>query len=153
LNDAAAEAMSYTRIFKGATRCVALMIVTAASTERTSALRDLAATQDSPLGDWRGMSVCQVKPSGCRDEDSLYHIRTVGTKGGELQLRAEKIVDGKPVTLGTSPCAQSAPGQLECRISESATLSFDVRGNVMEGVFKIGDGTVWRKLTLRRVPQ
>jgi hypothetical protein len=25
----------------------------------------------SPIGDWRGLSACQVKPSGCRDEDSL----------------------------------------------------------------------------------
>jgi hypothetical protein len=123
------------------------------SPKPANALRDLTATADSPEGDWRGMSVCQVKPSGCRDEDSLYHFRTVFAKGGEFLLQADKIVDGKPVTMGTSPCTQNASGQLVCRVSESATLSFDVRGTEMEGVFKMENGTVWRKLRLNRVPQ
>jgi hypothetical protein len=145
--------MSYSGIAKRTIRCLAVMIAVAGfSTEHASALRDQAASQDSPLGDWRGMSVCQVRPSGCRDEDSLYHFRTGDAKGGDLQLRAEKIVDGQPVTLGTRPCSRSVSGQLECRISESAMLLFDVRGSLMKGVFKMSDGTVWRRLSLQRVP-
>jgi len=129
-------------------RCIAVAVaIVGVQPARPSDVQ--TAPHDSPLGDWRGMSVCQVKPSGCRDEDSLYHFTLAGS---EIQLRADKIVDDKTVTMGTSSCVRSAAARLECRVSESATLSFDVRGDVMDGVFKVKDGTVWRKLTLHRVP-
>jgi hypothetical protein len=146
--------MSHGVIVKRTTGCLALLIALGGfSPKRASALLDATDIQDSPLGEWRGMSVCQVKPSGCHDEDSLYRFRTVGRRDGEFELQADKIVDGKPVTMGTSPCTHNASGQLICRVSESATLSFDVRGNEMQGVFKMRNGTIWRKLTLKRVPQ
>ncbi len=105
----------------------------------------------SPVGDWRGMSICQVKPSGCHDEDSLYHIKA-GAKAGAFELQADKIVEGKAVTMGTGPCSYDAAGQLVCPIAESgATLIFQVRGNAMDGVMKMRNGTIWRKLTLKRV--
>jgi len=137
--------MPYIRIVA---RCIAVAVAIV-GVQPASASDVQTAPHDASLGDWRGMSVCQVKPSGCRDEDSLYHFTLAGS---EIQLRADKIVDGKAVTMGTSPCVRRAAGPLECRVSESATLSFDVHGDVMDGVFKMKDGTVWRKLTLRRAP-
>lgn len=110
--------------------------------------------RDSPLGDWRGMSVCQVKPSGCQDEDSLYHFKKLASKPGAFELQADKIVDGKPVTMGTGPCEYDASGSLVCTIPGSpATLAFEVRGDDMQGTMKMADGTVWRKLTLKKVKE
>jgi hypothetical protein len=98
------------------------------------------------------MSVCQVKPSACNDEDSLYHVRPLGTKPDAYELQADKIVSGKPVTMGTSPCNYDATkNELVCPISERATLRFEVRGDEMQGTMKMQDGTIWRKISLKRV--
>src|SRR5215470_17161761 len=84
---------------------------------------DTAPKRDSPVGDWRGMSICQVKPSGCHDEDSLYHFKKLA-KPGTFELQADKIVDGKPVTMGTGPCEYDPSDQLVCTISgSSATMA------------------------------
>ena len=107
---------------------------------------------DSPIGNWRGMSVCQVKPSGCNDEDSLYHFKAIAGKPDEFELQADKIVDGKPITMGTGPCSYNAKGQLACPIAESgAILIFEVKGNEMSGTMTLANGTLWRKLTLKKV--
>ena len=109
--------------------------------------------RDSPVGDWRGMSICQVKPSACHDEDSLYHFKKLA-KPGTFELQADKIVDGKPITMGTGPCEYDPSGQLVCTIpGASATLSFDVRGDDKQGAMKLPDGTLWRKITLKKVRQ
>jgi len=117
-----------------------------------NAQSNASSKHDSPVGDWRGMSICQVKPSACHDEDSLYHFKKLA-KPGTFELQADKIVDGKPVTMGIGPCEYDASGQLACTIpGASATLAFDVHGDDMQGTMKLPDGTLWRKITLKRVP-
>jgi hypothetical protein len=108
--------------------------------------------QSTPAGDWRGMSICQVKPSACNDEDSLYHFRPVANRKDAFELQADKIVDGKPVTMGNLSCSFNGSGQLSCPVAGSgASLVFEVKGAEMEGTMKLQDGTLWRKLTLKRV--
>src|SRR5215813_10957309 len=68
-------------------------------------------------GDWRGDSICQVRESACHDEDSLYHFTKVPGKPGAYSLQADKIVDGKPETMGVLDCSYDAKGKaLECFI-------------------------------------
>ena len=109
------------------------------------------AKEASPVGDWRGMSVCQVRPSACHDEDSLYHVRSVAGKDGAFELQADKIVEGRPVTMGTSPCTVGSDRRLVCTVTKGTTLVFDVSSDEMRGSMKMADGTVWRKITLKRV--
>lgn len=108
---------------------------------------------DSPAGDWRGMSICQVKPSGCHDEDSLYHVRPTETTPGKFELQADKIVDGEPVTMGTGPCSyDAAKSELSCPIAQNgALMRFRLHGDEMLGTMTLADGTTWRKITLKRV--
>jgi hypothetical protein len=108
--------------------------------------------QTTPAGDWRGMSICQVKPSACNDEDSLYHFRPVANRTDAFELQADKIVDGKPVTMGNLSCSYNNSGQLSCPLPENgASLQFEFKGNALQGTMKLRDGTLWRKLTLKRV--
>jgi hypothetical protein len=126
---------------------------TAFTVAGASAQSNASSKRDSPVGDWRGMSICQVKPSGCHDEDSLYHFKKL-FKPGTFELQADKIVDGKPITMGTTPCEYDPSDQLVCTISgSSATMAFDVRGDDMQGTMKLADGTLWRKITLKKVPK
>ena len=105
------------------------------------------------VGDWHGDSICQVKQSACRDEESLYHFSACPGKPGKLMLQADKIVDGKPVTMGGPDCiCDLRDHSIQCRIP-AGTLQLDVSSDLMLGNLKLQDGTLWRKLTLRRVKQ
>jgi len=108
---------------------------------------------DSALvGDWRGDSVCVVRESACRDEDSLYHIIQVPEKPGRFSLRADKIIGGKPVTMGTSDCSYDAKEHtLECTIPTGSTLRFALEGTTLRGSMTLANKTLWRKITLKKV--
>lgn len=102
-------------------------------------------------GDWRGPSTCVVKPSGCQDEDSLYHITVIADRPGRFSLKGDKMVAGKPVTMGTVECGYDAGHKLlTCNFAHQL-LEFAVQGNQMTGTMKLEDGTVWRKLSLKKV--
>ena len=103
-------------------------------------------------GDWRGDSTCVVRESACRDEDSLYHVTPVPEKAGRFLLKADKIVDGKPITMGTSECEyDSKQHVLECRISTGSVLRFTIDGHSMQGTMTLADKRLWRKITLKKV--
>src|SRR5258708_16853571 len=80
-------------------------------------------SESAMTGDWRGESVCQVRESGCHDEDSLYHISKIAEKPHWYSLRADKIVEGKPVTMGTSECSYDAKKHaLACELPRAVLL-------------------------------
>src|ERR1700720_2997405 len=67
------------------------------------------------LGDWRGQSICVVGKSPCHDEDLLYQVTMLPGKLGWFSMKLDRIVDGKPVTMGTMECAfNSAQRALSC---------------------------------------
>jgi hypothetical protein len=104
------------------------------------------------IGDWRGDSICVVRESACHDEDSLYHITQVPEKAGRFSLKADKIVGGKPVTMGTSECSYDAKEHiLECTIPTGSSLRFTVGGNTLRGTMTLADKTLWRKITLKKL--
>jgi hypothetical protein len=111
-----------------------------------------AAGDEAVSGDWRGPSTCQVRPSACNDEDSLYHFTRMEKKSGWYSLLADKIVDGKPVTMGPPLDCSYAAAQhsLECKFPKGV-LEFVVQGKTMQGTMKLTDGTLWRKLSLKKV--
>ena len=67
--------------------------------------QQVPADDSSPLGDWSGESVFVVRDSACRDEDSLYHVAKLAGKPGWFSMKLDKIVDGKPVTMGAVSAA------------------------------------------------
>lgn len=103
------------------------------------------------VGDWRGESSCVVKPSGCRDEDSLYHFSRHEGKPGWFSLKGDKIVDGKPITMGTMDCSSDRGARtLQCQLP-SGSIRFELKGDRMEGTMTLQDGTFWRRLSLGKV--
>jgi len=104
------------------------------------------------IGDWRGDSICVVRESACHDEDSLYHITQVPEKAGRFSLKADKIVGGKAITMGTSECSYDAKERVwECAIPTGSSLRFTVEGNTLQGTMTLADKTLWRKITLKKV--
>jgi hypothetical protein len=139
------------RAVVGLAICLTTMLPLASSARSQTAPKSKSGSDDAPVGDWRGDSTCQVKPSACHDEDSLYHFSRLEKKPGWLSLKADKIVDGVPVTMGTMECSYDREKHsLECSLPK-AVLQFEVRGNLMQGTMKLLDGTLWRKLSLKKV--
>jgi len=102
-------------------------------------------------GDWRGSSVCQVRESACRDEDSLYHLARIAEKPNRFSVNGEKIVDGKATSMGAVECSyDAAKSVLTCDLPRGV-LRFTIEGNKMEGTMTLPDGTLWRKLSLTKV--
>lgn len=107
---------------------------------------------NTPIGAWRGESKCMVTPSACRDEDSLYRIAAVADADTKLTLTADKIVDGKEVDMGASECSFSPDTHvLNCPLPNGSVVRFELKGDSLNGTMTLANGTVWRKIALRRI--
>src|SRR6266478_5749320 len=58
---------------------------------------------DSPVGVWRGESLCKGDSPACKDEKVVYYIEAIADKPDSMFIRADKIVDGKAITMGSGP--------------------------------------------------
>jgi hypothetical protein len=108
------------------------------------------AAERSPVaGDWRGSSICLVKPSACHDEEALYHVRAAAD--GNLSMQADKIVNGKPEEMGTSDCSFDAKNNfLHCWF-ERGYVDLGLEGDQLNGAMFLNDKTRWREIKLKRV--
>jgi hypothetical protein len=105
----------------------------------------------TPVGTWRGTSVCLVRPSPCNDEIVVYRI-THMKAADSLALDARKIVRGEEQEMGVLTCRLMSPnGQLACRIPQ-AVWHFSVRGDSLVGELRLGDNTRYRDVRAIRAP-
>jgi hypothetical protein len=102
------------------------------------------------VGDWRGDSICVVRESACHDEDSLYHVARLAEKPGWFSMKLDKIVDGKPVTMGRQECSFDSGKQILLCEFARGVMRFTLQGNKMEGSMTLTDGTLWRKISLKK---
>ncbi|HEX7287794.1 MAG TPA: hypothetical protein VF532_16520 [Candidatus Angelobacter sp.] len=109
------------------------------------------ANKPAVVGDWHGTSLCLVKPSACHDEEALYHVKTAPEKPGGLAMQADKIVDGKPESMGDADCSfDAAKKLLHCDLGRS-TIELTLEGDRLEGAMFLRDKTRWREIKLTRV--
>jgi hypothetical protein len=104
---------------------------------------------DGLAGDWTGESICTVHPSPCHDEQVIYHI-TEPDSAGKLQINADKIVDGKPESMGTLDCTfDKERSVIACPMSQGL-WEFTVNGQTMNGTLKSPDGKLYRKVSVKK---
>src|ERR1043166_4409519 len=99
-------------------RCIVFL---AAIASPCFSAQDAGHSDSNLLGDWRGSSVCQVRESSCRDEDSLYHFARIPEKPNRFSMKGDKIIDGKAISMGTVECRyDSARSELSapCELSD-----------------------------------
>jgi hypothetical protein len=102
------------------------------------------------LGDWRGESVCQVRPSSCNDEKALYHISRSPDDSFRFVMRMDKIVDGKPVTMGTLDYKYDKEKGTLVHEDARGIWKFTVKGNKMEGTLTLPTGVLYRRISLTK---
>ena len=117
-----------------------------------SAALQLMFAQGRPAiaGIWRGQSSCTQKDSACREKAVVYQFSPLQGKPGSFSVSADKIVDGKAVNMGTLEFQYVVDEQvLECRYAQGVwRLSVD--GEKMDGTLTRPDGSVFRRLLLRK---
>jgi hypothetical protein len=101
-------------------------------------------------GTWRGESVCTTNAPACRNESVVYYVEDIPDRPDFVIIKADKIVNGKPITMGTSEWQHvRAQHTLEWRTPEQVWL-LKVIGNRIEGTLIRADKAVFRKITLEK---
>jgi len=105
----------------------------------------------TPVGTWRGTSVCLVRPSACNDETVVYRI-TPMKAADSLAVDARKIVHGEEQAMGPLGCRWAPPsGQLTCTLPQGV-WQFRVRNDSLTGELRLLDNTRFREVRTIRAP-
>ena len=103
----------------------------------------------TPVGIWRGTSVCLVRQSACKDEFVVYRI-TKTNAADSVMLDAGKIVRGEEQDMGALACQIASPaGSLTCVIPQG-TWHFRVRADSLVGELRLPDNTKFRDVRASR---
>lgn len=116
--------------------------------QNTSAKGGVENAQPRIAGVWRGHSECSVKNSACHDEVNVYRFSRIAGQANAFSVTASKIVDDKEVVMGSSECKYDEKKRvLEC---EKPSVQLAVEGERMEGALRLADGTVYRRIYLKK---
>lgn len=124
------------------------MLLAGAANAQSPARQSAAVT---PVGVWRGTSVCLVRPSACHDEIVVYRI-THTSNADSLTMDARKIVRGEEQDMGILTCSfTSSDGRLTCTMPQG-TWQFHVRKDSLVGELRLPDNTKFRDVRTVRAP-
>lgn len=105
----------------------------------------------TPVGTWRGTSVCLVRLSACNDEIVVYRIAHTNA-ADSLTVDARKIVRGDEQRMGVLTCRFTSPkGPLTCALPRG-TWRFRVRNDSLVGELRLADNTKFRDVRAVRAP-
>lgn len=103
----------------------------------------------NPVGVWRGISSCQVRPSPCRDESVVYRI-TRAKASDSLSVDARKIVNGQEEDMGVLVCRLAARGASFTCMLPTAVWRFTIRRDSLVGELRLSDSTKYRDVRAAR---
>lgn len=112
----------------------------------SSALAAQAGKPADVLGTWEGESICTVRPSACHDEHVIYEITQAPDH--KLKMSADKVVNGERQNMGDLDCSYDGK-TLSCPFARGV-WAFDVSGSKMKGTLKLTDGTLFRKVDVKK---
>ena len=111
-----------------------------------------ASPSDTPgiAGTWRGRSVCVTDAATCHNEEVIYYIKEVPDRADVVFIQADKLVDGKAVTMGAGEWQHDRKQQtLEWSTPKQVWL-LKIAGDRIEGTLTLADKTIFRKMTLKK---
>jgi hypothetical protein len=105
---------------------------------------------NSPIGTWRGDSICTSGAASCHDEKLVCYIEPIAGNPDAMRFRADKIVDGKVVPMGDGPWKYDrTKNTLSMEIPRGLWL-VTVNGGRIEGTLTVENNVVFRRMTLIR---
>ncbi len=110
-----------------------------------------------PAGNWSGESICVNKEKfpSCHDEQVVYRIVKASGKSNILTVKADKIVNGKPETMGVLDFVYDAQKQtLSCEFTRNSwhgIFEFARKGDLMDGtLITLPDKTIVRRIKVKK---
>ena len=129
---------------------VLLVMALLAATTAQAGKPESGKTEEQQLvGDWRGDSICVVRPSACNDEKALYHVKKREGPNA-YSLQADKIVDGKAEMMGTAECTYAPEKHVLTCTRPNLVLQLNLNDKSLNGTMNRPDGTLWRNITLKK---
>jgi hypothetical protein len=110
----------------------------------------ISAAADSPVGVWRGDSLCTTDAPACKNEKVVYYIEAVADKPDHVSIRADKIVDGKAITMGISEWEYDQTKQTLSWQPNQRLWLLNINGKRMEGTLTVPGNVVFRRMTLKK---
>ena len=108
-------------------------------------------TGATPVGIWRGTSVCLIRPSSCNDEVVVYRITHLKA-ADSVAVDARKIVGGEEQEMGVLTCHAVPPnGELTCTVQQGV-WHFRVRSDSLIGELRLRDNAKYRDVRAIRAP-
>jgi hypothetical protein len=112
--------------------------------------REAEADDESRLaGDWKGESVVVAKGTAAKDEVVIWHI-TKASEPGKVSVTADKIVNGKAITMGSGVWTYDKSQKAIVWESRVGVWRMTIKGDTMGGTLTLKDGTVFRRVSLER---
>ena len=106
----------------------------------------------TPVGVWRGTSVCLVRPSACKDEIVVYRIARANA-ADSIKLDGRKIVRGEEEEMGVLACRFTPPNGLLTCVMPQGTWQFRVSKDSLVGELRLPDNTKFRDVRTSRAPE
>jgi hypothetical protein len=109
------------------------------------------------VGNWSGESLCVNKEKfpACNDEQVIYRVSIAPGKPDTVTITADKLVNGKPETMGTFDFVYDAKKQT--LVSEIKTyrrpliIELAVKGDLLEGTLStLPDRTLVRRIKVKK---
>ena len=129
-------------------RCLGLVLVSCILA--AGAFAQGNASPPTPVGMWRGTSLCTVRPSPCNDEVVVYRFATVSGRDS-LSLDARKIVNGQEEEMGLLGCHFVAEGARVTCTMPNGEWHFTIRGDSLVGDLTLPDKRTYRDVRTARV--
>jgi hypothetical protein len=102
------------------------------------------------VGDWKGESIVVAKNTAAKDEMVVWHIAR-GSKPGKVFVTADKIVDGKLITMGRGwEWEYDKAKKTIVSARQGRVWRLTIKGNTMEGTLTEANQTVFRRVSLKR---
>jgi hypothetical protein len=99
------------------------------------------------VGDWKGDSICKIRPGICHDEKALYRVKK-GDAADHYAIDVYKIIDSEPQQIGSVACTYAASKhELSCA---TPILHLVLQGKSLKGTMNLPDGTVARQISLKK---
>jgi hypothetical protein len=108
---------------------------------------------DQVAGVWRGESRCALERTACVNETVVYYITAIPDKADVVSIRADKIVDGQALTMGTGEWKHDAARHLLTWDTPRQTWLLKIEGNAIVGTLTLADKTIVRRVTLKKAPR
>jgi hypothetical protein len=105
---------------------------------------------DSPVGVWRGESICTTGNPSCHDEKVVYYIKAIADKPDSMFIQADKIVDGKAITMGAGEWQYHRARHTLSWQSEERLWLLTIDHKRIEGTLTLPGNVVFRRMTLKK---